>query len=182
VYRVEAIGTNDGTWKYTALLICNVVENNVAIIVSCTPSFVKFSRFYISELAIVKSLRSIVMGSSSNGSGSTNKYSLEQKENPNRPRTRNNTGRKKSHELDELESNFLENVSTESSEVESSPLPLPPTSNVRGIAQTTNHFPLSNQPAVGTYNLSPYGHVTYVSRNTSQNSTKGFVTPRPVEP
>jgi hypothetical protein len=143
VYRVEAIGTNDGTWKYTSLLICNVVENNVAIIVSCTPGFVNFSRVYISELAIVKSLRSTLTGSSNNTSGSTKKYLLEQKENPNRPRTRNDTGRKESHELDDLEPNFLKSTSTtERGEVESSPLP--PTSNFRGIAQTTNHFPLSN--------------------------------------
>jgi hypothetical protein len=180
VYRIQAIDTNDGTWKYTSLLICNVVENNVAIIVGCTPSFVKFSRVYLSELSIVKSLRSTFTGNSDNSSGSTKKYLWEQQANPNRPRTRINTRRKESHELDGLRSNFLNLSTTESSEVESSSLP--PTSNFPGIVQTTNNFPLSNQPSGGTYNLSPYGHVAYVPRNTFQNSTKGLVTPRPVEP
>ncbi|KAI0441101.1 hypothetical protein F4803DRAFT_563281 [Xylaria telfairii] len=57
VYRVEAIDTNDGTWKYTALLLCNVVETDVAIIVSCTPGFANFTRTYLPRLWLFKSLR-----------------------------------------------------------------------------------------------------------------------------
>ncbi|OTA55245.1 hypothetical protein K449DRAFT_306030, partial [Hypoxylon sp. EC38] len=58
VYRIEALDTDDGTWKYTSLLICSVVENDVAIIVSCTPGVANFTRVYVSELRIIKSLRS----------------------------------------------------------------------------------------------------------------------------
>ncbi|KAI1282643.1 hypothetical protein F5Y07DRAFT_350493 [Xylaria sp. FL0933] len=47
VYRAEALNTNDGTWKYTALLLCNVAETDVAIIVSCAPGFANFTKAYL---------------------------------------------------------------------------------------------------------------------------------------
>lgn len=52
--------TNDGSWKYTALLLCNVVETDVAIIVSCTPGFAKFTRAYLPRLGLFKSPRSSI--------------------------------------------------------------------------------------------------------------------------
>ncbi|RYC55847.1 hypothetical protein CHU98_g10372 [Xylaria longipes] len=55
---VEAVNTNDGTWKYTSLLLCNVVEADLAIIISCTPGFANFARAYLPKLEIFKSLRS----------------------------------------------------------------------------------------------------------------------------
>lgn len=68
VYRVAAIGTNDGTWKYTSLLICSVVESNVAIIVSCSPGFANFTKVYVAELPIIKPILSS-FGRSSGSSG-----------------------------------------------------------------------------------------------------------------
>ncbi|VUC35733.1 unnamed protein product [Clonostachys rosea] len=65
VYRVQAIGTNDGTWKYTALVICTVVENDVSIIVCNTPGFANFTRTYIADLGFIKSLHSTFTGGSS---------------------------------------------------------------------------------------------------------------------
>lgn len=58
VYRVAAIGTSDGTWKYTSLLICSVVKSNVAIIVSCAPGFANFIKVYVAELRIIKPILS----------------------------------------------------------------------------------------------------------------------------
>ncbi|KAI5855028.1 hypothetical protein GGS23DRAFT_470600 [Durotheca rogersii] len=94
VYRVEALDTNDGTWKYTSLLICSVVENHVAIIVSCTPGFANFTRVYVSQLWIVKSLRSTLGGSGSGRSGIISRLSMQNKEDPNRPRTGRGFGKK----------------------------------------------------------------------------------------
>ncbi|KUI58462.1 hypothetical protein VP1G_05744 [Cytospora mali] len=103
---VEAINTDDGTWKYTSLLICTVVENNVAIIVSCTPGFANFTRIHISELQIVKSFRSTFGGSGGGKSGVANKPSWNQ-EDPNRPRTGRGSGKKANHHFDELSDTFI---------------------------------------------------------------------------
>ncbi|KAI0196387.1 hypothetical protein F4808DRAFT_439918 [Astrocystis sublimbata] len=74
VYRIQALDTNDGTWKYTALLICNLVEIDVAIIVSCTPGFANFTKVYMSKINIFKSPRRDI------------NYDVESKD-PNKPRT-----------------------------------------------------------------------------------------------
>jgi hypothetical protein len=145
VFRVEAMHTNDGTWKYTSLLICAVVENDVAIIVSCTPGFVNFTRIYISELPIVKSLRSTLGGSSNGVSGFSNKLLRHQKVDPNKPRTRNGS-RKENHEFDVLSDTFTKSTSlTEGSEGECS-ISRPPVSNSPGIVRTVEvsqetHYP-----------------------------------------
>ncbi|KAK8050928.1 hypothetical protein PG993_002313 [Apiospora rasikravindrae] len=76
VYRVEAMDTNDGTWKYTALLICSVVENDVAIFVSCAPGFAKFTRLYISEPKIFQSIRSTLFRSKRSKTDSGEKPSV----------------------------------------------------------------------------------------------------------
>ncbi|KAH7324459.1 hypothetical protein B0I35DRAFT_424232 [Stachybotrys elegans] len=92
VYRVEAIDTNDGTWQYTSLVICNVVENDVALIVSSTPGFANFARLYLSELGIIRTISSTFSGSGSR----TRMYKPSRdREDPNRPRTKkdsNNVG------------------------------------------------------------------------------------------
>ncbi|KAI0451249.1 hypothetical protein F5B21DRAFT_516870 [Xylaria acuta] len=74
-YRIGALGTSDITRMDTTLLICNVVEADVAIIASCTPGFANFTRTYLPKLEIFKSL------CSSTNSGLQFKYD------PNRPRT-----------------------------------------------------------------------------------------------
>lgn len=107
VYRAEAMHTDDGTWKYTAVLICAVVENDVAIIVSCTPGFANFTRVHISELWIVKSLRSTLGGSRSVRSGFVKKPSWNSKEDPNRPRTGKGSGKKSNKHSDELSDTFI---------------------------------------------------------------------------
>ncbi|KAI0424758.1 hypothetical protein F5Y09DRAFT_335520 [Xylaria sp. FL1042] len=75
VYRAEALNTNDGTWKYTALLLCNVVETDVAIIVSCAPGFANFIRACLMKY--------------SNRFGNGNDSGEKLESNPNRPRTGN---------------------------------------------------------------------------------------------
>ncbi|TVY80891.1 hypothetical protein LSUE1_G004336 [Lachnellula suecica] len=176
VFRVEAIGTNDGTWKYTSLLICSVVEIDVAIIVSCTPGFVNFTRVYISDLPIVKSLRSTLGGSSNSGSGFTIKPSKSDKEDPNRPRTRNGPEWKENHEFDELGSNFFKSASsTERGEGEES-ISLPPTAASPGIIRAIE----VSQEMGGPYNIPEYGPITHVSSNLHfQNSREGLVPQRP---
>ncbi|KAI9167950.1 Cholesterol 7-alpha-monooxygenase [Paramyrothecium foliicola] len=99
VYRVEAIDTTDGTWKYTSLVICNVVENDVAIIVSSTPGFANFARLYLSELGIVRTLSSTFGGSGSRTR--INKRSMDNAD-PNRPRTKKDSRNKSDHEFDTL--------------------------------------------------------------------------------
>ncbi|KAI0096832.1 hypothetical protein F4776DRAFT_658568 [Hypoxylon sp. NC0597] len=133
VYRVEALDTDDGTWKYTSLLICSVVETDVAIIVSCTPGVANFTRVYVSELRIIKSLRSNLGGSSSG------KSSMNQKEDPNRPRTKNGFGKQENHQFDVLSDSFIlkSTSSTERGEAGHS-IPLTPTSNSPGILRTVD--------------------------------------------
>lgn len=107
VYRAEAINTNDGTWKYTALLICSVVENGVAIMVSCAPGCAKFSRVYVSEWKVIKSLRSTLGGSNNSKSGEKSKPSWDQPSDPNRERTGRRFGRQVHHEFDELSDTLI---------------------------------------------------------------------------
>ncbi|KAI0009142.1 hypothetical protein F4779DRAFT_628052 [Xylariaceae sp. FL0662B] len=83
VYRVEAMNTNDGTWKYTPLLICSVVETDVAIIVSSMPGVANFARVYLSMLKTVKSLRLTLYR---NRSGNSGFRPINHKEDPNRPK------------------------------------------------------------------------------------------------
>lgn len=100
VYRVAAIGTNDGTWKYTSLLICSVVESDVAIIVSCAPGFAKFTRTYVAELPIIKPIL-LSLGRSSGSGGVSDPFS---KKSSNRPPTIGQGARKRDvHEFDILD-------------------------------------------------------------------------------
>ncbi|KAI8948066.1 hypothetical protein F4801DRAFT_475261 [Xylaria longipes] len=95
VYRVEAVNTNDGTWKYTSLLLCNVVETVLAIIVSCTPCFANFTRAYLPKLEIFKSLRS-----------STNS-DVKFKDDPNKSRTGKWLKNPASHSSDRLKDTYI---------------------------------------------------------------------------
>jgi hypothetical protein len=110
VYRVEALDTNDGTWKYTSLLICSVVENYVAIIVSCAPGFAKFTRLYIAELGMIKSLRSSFTRSLGSAAVPTNKPLNDHKVEPRRPPV----GRVP-RELDDFEFDMLSDFTTKNS-------------------------------------------------------------------
>ncbi|KAF7867295.1 hypothetical protein EAF04_005378 [Stromatinia cepivora] len=130
VYRVEALNTNDGTWKYTLLLIFSVVENDIAIIVSCTPGFVNFVRVYISELPIIRSLRSSL--------GSGNKSSNHFKLDPNQPRSRREPRKNENREFDMLSDDLIS--STEMGEDRS--LPSVCNSSTAGVSQET-HYPES---------------------------------------
>ena len=110
VYRVAAIGTNDGTWKYTSLLICSVVESNVAIVVSCAPGFANFMKSYFMELPLIKSIRSS-LGKSSRVSSAEFKLSFKKnndcKNMSDRPRMRTKmTGKREHHEFEVLDDAF----------------------------------------------------------------------------
>jgi hypothetical protein len=118
------MNTNDLTWKETLILMFSVVESDVAIIVSCTPGFVKFTKVYVSELLIVKSLRSSLGG---------NKPSKNHVVDPNQPRTRRGPRRKENHEFDVLSDAVIS--STKRDEGECS-IPLAPASNPLGIVRT----------------------------------------------
>lgn len=107
VYRVEAINAVDGTWKYTALLMCSVVENDVAIIVSCTPGFANFTRLYVSKWQIIRSIRSIIRGSHSSKSGITDKTLCNSHGNPNRPRTGRQFKKQTNNGFGELSDTFM---------------------------------------------------------------------------
>ncbi|CAD6447909.1 08477ba5-09da-42d4-b787-dc070ec835d9 [Sclerotinia trifoliorum] len=98
VYRVEALNTNDVTWKYTLVLIFCLIENQIAIIVSCTVGFVNFVTVYISEVAIIRSLRSSL--------GSGNKSSTHFKLEPNQPRSGRGPRRNENHEFDLVSENL----------------------------------------------------------------------------
>lgn len=101
VYRVQAMNTKDGTWKYTSLVICTVVENNVAIIVSSTPGFANFMTVYIAQMQIIKSLRSSLGGSTIFGaSGTPGTPPGDSKDKHNKPRTGRGSERHASHSVD----------------------------------------------------------------------------------
>jgi hypothetical protein len=93
--------TEDGTWKYTSLVICTVVENNVAIVVSSTPGFANFIEVYIAKMQIIKSLRSSFGGSTIFGSsGTPGTPPGNSKDNHNKPGTERGSERHASHSVD----------------------------------------------------------------------------------
>lgn len=58
VYRVRLLtGPGDELWTQAQQLICVVVENWVAVIVSCMPAFANFCRLYIAESPRLKSFQ-----------------------------------------------------------------------------------------------------------------------------
>ncbi|KAI0896433.1 hypothetical protein F4806DRAFT_495740 [Annulohypoxylon nitens] len=86
VYRVKSIEGDKPDTMYNSgvLMICNIVEMDVALIVCSTVAFSGFMRVHVLESRVFKSLRSILKGSR-NGSNQSN---LEKSVlNPNRPRT-----------------------------------------------------------------------------------------------
>ncbi|KAI0412865.1 hypothetical protein F5X98DRAFT_379304 [Xylaria grammica] len=95
VYRVEALSTSDKTWAYTSLNLTNVVEADVAIIVSCTPGFANFARVYISRLGVFKPLRR----------GSDSGVNLQ--DDPNRPRTKKRFGRETDRSFSRLNDAYI---------------------------------------------------------------------------
>lgn len=116
VYRAKQFDTNDNSWNITTIILCIVVENGVAIIVSCTPGFAKFTMVYMTDLAIIKSLRS-TFGLRENGSSDQEKPS---RENPNRPRTEREARRHASDDLEALGDTFASSAtSTQRGELES---------------------------------------------------------------
>ncbi|KAK3994805.1 hypothetical protein QBC44DRAFT_322110 [Cladorrhinum sp. PSN332] len=59
VYRVlEMQDMHDSTWKLYIILLCTVVELNVAIIVASVPGFSRYVRVYLSKCTAVKSIQS----------------------------------------------------------------------------------------------------------------------------
>ncbi|KAF2829103.1 hypothetical protein CC86DRAFT_444281 [Ophiobolus disseminans] len=70
VYRVQLLDTRDATWVSTLVTLCAVIENNVAIIVSCMPALAHLLKLHIGDSRVFKSLRSRLFGSyGSNKSG-----------------------------------------------------------------------------------------------------------------
>ncbi|KAF7586377.1 hypothetical protein BBP40_009023 [Aspergillus hancockii] len=63
VFRVQLDSTKDITWTQSALFICVIVENNVAIIVSSMPFFATFIKHNVSESTLVKVLWSKISSS-----------------------------------------------------------------------------------------------------------------------
>ncbi|KAK3940296.1 hypothetical protein QBC46DRAFT_354284 [Diplogelasinospora grovesii] len=85
VYRVMlTIDLSDGTWKLYAILLCTVVEINIALIVCSVPGFSRFMRIYVSEWAPVKTLRSKIYGYSTSDKTKSPDSSHDSK---NKPRT-----------------------------------------------------------------------------------------------
>ncbi|KAK4168989.1 hypothetical protein QBC43DRAFT_284242 [Cladorrhinum sp. PSN259] len=76
VYRVlEMNDAHDSTWKLYIILLCTVVELNVAIVVACAAGFSRFVRVYLSQCSAVKSIHSkfsSYVSSSGNHSGPAN--------------------------------------------------------------------------------------------------------------
>ncbi|KAK2599573.1 hypothetical protein N8I77_011314 [Diaporthe amygdali] len=73
VYRViEYKNMKDATWFLYVLLLCTVVELNIAIIVCSVPGLAKFFRTYAADWTPIETLRSKFFspGNSSNSSGS----------------------------------------------------------------------------------------------------------------
>jgi len=141
VYRVEAMDTNDGTWKYTTLLICNIVENDVAIIVASTPGCVNFTRLYIPKLSIVKSFRwTLGEAAIARRPGP----SRNRKEDPNKPRTQNGSSWKGNQGFEMLSNTFNHGISlTERSEGRIS---LPMATNSQRIVRTVVVSQETNYP------------------------------------
>lgn len=75
--------------------------------VSCAPGFARFSRVYISEWKVIKSLRSTLGGSDNSKAGEKSKPSWDQPSDPNRERTGRRFGRQAHHEFDELSDTFI---------------------------------------------------------------------------
>ncbi|CAJ2512808.1 Uu.00g009270.m01.CDS01 [Anthostomella pinea] len=83
VYRVKSIqGTPDTTYNTRVLMICNLVEMDVALIVCSTTAFAGFMRLHVMESRVFKNLRSTLRGSRS-GNSRSNLVATG----PNRPRT-----------------------------------------------------------------------------------------------
>ncbi|EDO01614.1 predicted protein [Sclerotinia sclerotiorum 1980 UF-70] len=198
VYRLEALNTNDVTWKYTLVLIFCLLENQITIIVSCTVGFVNFVTVYISELAIIRSLRSSL--------GSGNRSSTHFKLDPNQPRPGRGPRRNENHELD-MVSDSLTSL-TEMGEDQS--LPSVCDSSAAGVSQETHYpefkhvtdfkefklpeypprvinygtswahpanyiwshgGPSSRKHGVRPGNMSDHGHTTYLSVNISTHTS-----------
>lgn len=75
--------------------------------VSCAPGCAKFSRVYISEWKVIKSLRSTLGVSHNSKSGEKGKPSWDQPSDPNRERTGRRFGRQENHEFDELSDTLI---------------------------------------------------------------------------
>ncbi|KAH8754762.1 hypothetical protein F5883DRAFT_431082 [Diaporthe sp. PMI_573] len=74
VYRVKLYQGGDTSWLNSTTLLCILIENNIAIVVSCMPAFSLFVRAHVAQTALVKSLRTTFFGNSS-GSGANSKPS-----------------------------------------------------------------------------------------------------------
>lgn len=75
--------------------------------VSCAPGCAKFSRVYVSEWKIIKSLRSTLGGSHNSKSGEKSKPSWDQPSDPNRERTGRRFGKQAHNEFDELSDTLI---------------------------------------------------------------------------
>ncbi|KAI1204774.1 uncharacterized protein F4807DRAFT_316667 [Annulohypoxylon truncatum] len=70
---------NDSTWSSTITFIWCIVENNVAIAVSSTPAFVAFTRVYIVDSAVFRSLTSLISRGHRGGNSSSGEHSYSLK-------------------------------------------------------------------------------------------------------
>ncbi|KAI1498629.1 hypothetical protein F5X99DRAFT_317494 [Biscogniauxia marginata] len=84
-YRVISIEppSPDSTYNAGVLMICNLVEMNVALIICSTTAFATFMRIYVMESRAFKTLRSTLSGSSAKSRSNL----ANSVRNPNRPRT-----------------------------------------------------------------------------------------------
>ncbi|KAI5922158.1 hypothetical protein F4810DRAFT_298088 [Camillea tinctor] len=86
VYRVKSIQgpSPDTTYNTGVLMICNLVEMDVALIVCSTIAFSSFMRLHVMESRIFKNLQSVLRG---NRNDSSQPNSAKGMLDPNRPRT-----------------------------------------------------------------------------------------------
>lgn len=75
--------------------------------VSCAPGCAKFSRVYVSEWKVIKSLRSTLGGSHNSKSGEKSKPSWDRPSDPNRERTGRRFEKQPRHEFDELSDTLI---------------------------------------------------------------------------
>ncbi|ROW06860.1 hypothetical protein VMCG_04059 [Cytospora schulzeri] len=68
VYRVKTSLDQEKAWDAGVLMICNLVEMDVATIVSSTPGFSSFMRSHVLDSKLAYSLRSILGGAKANRS------------------------------------------------------------------------------------------------------------------
>ncbi|ROV89573.1 hypothetical protein VMCG_09954 [Cytospora schulzeri] len=70
VYRVKLVYSDDTTWSQIICFLCIMLENNIAIVVSCMPAFAVFIKQDLSETTFYRFLRSALIPSGKGSLGS----------------------------------------------------------------------------------------------------------------